>query len=67
MGLGNARDAPASEGIGALEIQLGAFLHEPLAIAPLVNSVFEMGIQNFHGCGGVVTRGCAHQGRTYHP
>ena len=38
--VGDGRDAPASEGVGALEIQLGPFLHETLAVAPLMYSVF---------------------------
>ena len=47
----NGRDVPASEGVGALEIQFDAFLHEPLAITPFVYSVFQMRVQYFHGCG----------------
>jgi hypothetical protein len=50
-----AVDAPASEGICALEIQLDAFFHEALAVAPLVYSVFEMGVQDLHGCNAAVT------------
>lgn len=38
--VGDGRDAPASEGVGALKIQLGPFLHETLAVAPLMYSVF---------------------------
>jgi hypothetical protein len=48
MGPGMLWDAPASEGIRALEIQLGAFFHEALAVTPLMYSVFAMGIQNLH-------------------
>lgn len=43
------QNVPSSERIGALEIQLDAFLHKPLAVAPLMNPVFEMGVQNLHG------------------
>jgi len=42
-------DHAASEGVGALEIQLSAFLHETLSVAPLVYSVFQMWVQDFHG------------------
>ena len=43
------QNVPSGERIGALEIQLDAFLHKSFAVAPLVNPVFEMGIQNLHG------------------
>lgn len=43
------QNVPSGERIGALEIQLDAFLHKPLAVAPLVNPVFEMRVQNLHG------------------
>jgi hypothetical protein len=43
------QDVSSGERIGALEIQLDAFLHKPLAVAPLVNPVFEMGVQDLHG------------------
>jgi hypothetical protein len=45
---GNARDIPASEGIGALKIQLGTFLYKALAVSPTVYSIFEIGVQDFH-------------------
>ena len=37
------------QGICALEIQLGTFFHEALAIAPLVYPVFEMRVQDLYG------------------
>ena len=43
------QNVPSGERIGALEIQLDTFLHKPLAVAPLVNPVFEMRVQNLHG------------------
>jgi hypothetical protein len=46
---GKTQDVPSGERIGALEIQLDAFLYKPLAVAPLVNPVFEMGVQDLHG------------------
>jgi hypothetical protein len=43
------QDVSSGERIGALEIQLDAFLDKPLAVAPLVNPVLEMGVQDLHG------------------
>jgi hypothetical protein len=50
----NARDGdvPAGEGIGAFEIQLETFLHEALAIAPFMDPVLKVGVQDFHRCNG---------------
>ena len=43
------QDLPSGERIGALEIQLDAFLHKALPVAPLVHPIFEMGVQDLHG------------------
>jgi hypothetical protein len=57
---GKERHVPAGEGIGALKIQFCAFLHETLAVAPLVYSVFEMRVQDFHSCDSKVIRSGMH-------
>lgn len=57
---GNEWHVPAGEGISTLKIQFCTFLHETLAVAPLVYSVFEMGVQDFHSCDSKVIRSGMH-------
>jgi hypothetical protein len=47
---GASKDTPAREGIRAFEVKLVPFLYESFAIPPLVNTVVEIRIQDFHRC-----------------
>jgi hypothetical protein len=53
------QDVPSSECIGALEIQLDPFLYKAFAVAPLVHPVFEIRVQDLHGCNDEIVESCA--------
>jgi hypothetical protein len=56
-------EAAASEGICALEVQLDAFVHEALSIAPLVHAATEMGVLTGYSGGGTGKTDAVHIGR----
>ncbi len=39
----------ARKGVGTFEVKLIAFFDKPLAVTPLMDAVFEVGIENLHG------------------
>ena len=42
---------PAREGVGSFEVEFVTFLDETFTVTPFVNSVPEVGVQDFHGIG----------------
>jgi hypothetical protein len=46
-------DKPSSKSGGTLHVKLITLLVEPTAVAPVVNTILEVWIENLHGCGNV--------------
>lgn len=41
-------NVPSGEGVCAFEVELVAFLHEPLAVTPFVDTILQMRVKDLH-------------------